>query len=118
MALQAAVVLAPAELLNVQLRRWVVDYFSDDAHALDEGLADPRVVAALVKQDTVELQARPFLGVAVVHRDEVAFANSILARTVFKDCIHHSISIQPVGIKTITLALRCSRGQRAMQIPG
>src|SRR5207248_1146149 len=107
MALQAAVVLAPAELLNEQFLRGMGDHLGDDAHALDEGLANAGVVAALVEQDAVELEARSLLDVAVIHRDKVALADSILARTVFKDCVHCSISTQLIGTKTITLARQC-----------
>ena len=117
MALQTAIALAPAELLNEQLLRGMSDHVRDDAHAVDEGLADARVVAVLEQQDAVELEACPLLGVAVVHRDEVAFADSILARTVFKDCVHRSLSILLVRIKTITLAQQGSRDQSAAWKP-
>jgi len=92
-ALQAAIVLAPAELLNDEFRRGVVHHLGDDACPLDEGLADARVFAILVQQDAVELEARPLLDVAVVQRDEVALADAILAGAVFKHCVHRSILI-------------------------
>src|SRR5262249_43609219 len=99
------------ELLNDELFRGVINHLGDNAHALDEGLADARVVAVLVEQDAVELDARALFLVAVVDGDKVAFADPILARTVFKDCVHRSISIQLTQSKTITVAQKGLRGQ-------
>ena len=59
MAAQPAIVLAAAEVLDVHLRRGMLDHLAEDANALDDRLADPRVVAVLIEQHARKLDRCP-----------------------------------------------------------
>src|SRR5262249_1243439 len=66
---EPAVVLAPAEVLDVELGGRVVHDLGQDAGAFDQRPADERALAALAEQDAVECQLGPDLGVAIVQAD-------------------------------------------------
>jgi hypothetical protein len=78
-AAQPAVVLAAAEVLDLELDGRVIDHLGQDAQAVEQGLADAGVGAVLVEEHSVELDTRPRLGVgAVVHLHHVPFADPVL----------------------------------------
>jgi hypothetical protein len=90
MAPQAPVVLAPPEVLNINFDRGMLDYVADDAHSLQHWLANARLLAALVEQNTFELKPRADFSVAIIYTDLIAFAHSVLSRAIFKHCVHRS----------------------------
>jgi hypothetical protein len=88
MASQPAVILAPAEMLHVDLGGRVLDDFTDNSGALNNRLADVNRLALRVKQDPLKLEASARLGFAIIDSDLVPFAHLVLTGTVFKNRVH------------------------------
>src|SRR5207302_645590 len=88
MAAKPAIVLAAAEVLDVDLSRRVLNHLRKDPDAFQQGLPNPRLIGSLAEQHAVELHTRARLGVPVIDLHHIAFTDSILVRTVFKDCVH------------------------------
>jgi hypothetical protein len=95
---QAAVVLSPTKMLNIELGGWMIHYFSDNAGAFNYRLADANVICRLVEQDAVELEAGANVGFPVVKPDDVAFADAVLSRSIFKHGIHGPIPALVPGL--------------------
>jgi len=90
MAAQAAGVLAPPEVLDVELDGGMAHHLAHHAGAVDHRPADAPVPLVGIKQDATELDLIAFLGVAVIDADHIAFFDEILPRAVFKHCVHGS----------------------------
>jgi hypothetical protein len=88
MAAQAAVILSPAKMLNVELLGRMIHDFGNDSHAIHRGLADPQVVATVVKEYATKLQTDTDFGVPIVDLDHVAFAHPVLPGPILEHCIH------------------------------
>src|SRR5438046_2832067 len=83
MPFEPAIILAAAEMLDVELRGRVIDHFTENSGAFDDRLADQRLAAAGVQQNAVELQARADFSLTVIELYHIPFADPVLARTVF-----------------------------------
>jgi hypothetical protein len=80
MSLQAAVVLAALELLDLQLNRGMLQHPSDHAHALQAWLADLHLVARYHQQDAVELDAATLGTVtAIVDPNHLPLTDAVLS---------------------------------------
>jgi hypothetical protein len=66
----------------------VFHHLTDDAHALEQWLADLDVVAVLAEQHVRELDALADFHVAIIDFDHFALADTVLPRAVFKNCVH------------------------------
>ena len=99
MPAQAAVVLATPKLLDIHLRRRMLDHVGHDAGPFDNRLSDAGVVRVLVEQHAADLNPLAFIDIAEIKAHDVALANAILPRTIFKHCIHKGYSARrpPVG---------------------
>lgn len=97
MALETAVILTPAEVLDGYLDRRVIDHVAKNAKPFDDRLANTKVVAVGEQNDVRELDGRAGFGFAVVYLNHIAFAYFILARTVNKDCVHDDFIPEPAS---------------------
>jgi hypothetical protein len=88
MSAQTAIIFASAKMLNVKLLGRMIHDFSNHPHSLHGGLADSQVVAGVIKEHAVELQAGADFGVPVVNLDHVAFAYAVLPGPVLEHSIH------------------------------
>jgi hypothetical protein len=88
MSPQPAVVFPAPKMLDVKLGGRMIHNVSEDPGAINCRLADQRIRAALIEQDPAKFQLATYLGGSVIDPDHVSFADPILSRTVFENCIH------------------------------
>lgn len=91
MTAEAAVVLAAAEMLDVQFCRRMIDDFGNDAGAFDERPAYECVFAFLTEKHPLKLEFGPDFRVAVIQAHHVAFLHPILPRSVFEHRVHCTV---------------------------
>jgi hypothetical protein len=90
---QTAIVLAAAEVLDVQLGGRVSDHFAKDPHAFQDRLANARVLTTLIEQDAIELQPGAYLDLAVVYLDSVSLTDPVLPGPILEHCVHCSLPL-------------------------
>src|SRR5262245_45628563 len=93
MALQTAIVLSAAEVLDVELRGRMIDDFAEHPGPAHQGTADAGAFASLHQEHTIELDLRARLRVPVIHLDDLAFADSVLPGTVLENRVHGPRSV-------------------------
>src|SRR5262245_14779381 len=96
MAAQAAIVLAPPEMLDHQLCGGLLRHVADHSRAFQHRLTDlGRFVVALHQDNATELNPFTVLHVAKIDLYHVAFAHPILPRTIHKYRVHVSSTSCP-----------------------
>jgi len=85
---QAAVILTPAEVLNVELDGGMIDHLANHAGAFDQRLANLRVGIGLIEKHAVEFKAGPNVCLAKVDFHHVPFLHPVLPGAVFKNRVH------------------------------
>ena len=71
----------------------MIDDLRQDAGSRNEGSAYLEIIASFVQQNTRELQPAADFNLTVIQLDHIAFADSILPRSVLKNCVHHRLRI-------------------------
>ena len=88
MPAQTAVILSPAEMLDVQLCRRMIHYLRENARAGKTRLTNLPIIAGGVEQNTVEFEPCADFRFPVIDAHHVSFAHPILARSIFENGVH------------------------------
>src|ERR1700736_3095151 len=92
------VIFSAAKMLDIQFGSGMIHNLSKDASAFNDGLAYAGILAALIQQDSVKLQSSALFSGAIIHLDHITFADSILSRSIFENCVHRWLPL-PQGIR-------------------
>jgi len=92
-SLQAPIVLAAAEVLDINLLGGVIDDFAHHAHSFEEGLTELDFGPLLAEQHTRELDPGTFLGFTVIDADDIAHADFVLVGSIFKHGVHGGFNL-------------------------
>jgi hypothetical protein len=88
---EPAIVLAPPEMLDIELGARVVNHVRKNPGTGYSGLTDAGILTLLVEQDSIELHTRADLSFPVVDADDIPFADTILSRSILKHCVHRRL---------------------------
>lgn len=91
MPAQPPVILAAAEVLDIDLDRRMIHDLAEYAGAGERRLADLQAVRSLVKQNPAKLHPAARILFPEIDLDDIPFTYPVLSRTIFKNCVHESL---------------------------